>query len=314
MRIINHTLISQNSLTPSQCVELVKESFLLKSKSHLPPKVNIRLGGNIRLATMPSLSGDLGRYAMKLAMRYPLKTPASRSYLLLVDSDKREIIALLDGTWISTMRTGAVAALAIMTLKRTKSINNLSIIGLGNSARATLICLLDTLPNQHFKIKLLKYKGQEKLFMERFAGYENLTFSVVDEMEDLIKGSDVVVSCITKADKDLADDSWFNPGVLIVPVHTLGFQNCDLFFDKVFGDDTGHVRDFKHFNRFKFYAEFADVLSGKIPGRESDEERILSYNIGIGLHDLMFANAIVEKVKNLVPDITFEDKLDKFWI
>ena len=29
----------------------------------------------------------------------------------------------------------------------------------------------------------------------------------------------------------------------VIPVHTRGFQNCDLFFDKVFADDTDHVKD-----------------------------------------------------------------------
>ncbi len=314
MKIINHNLISQKGLTPIQCVQLVKESFLSKRKAKLPTKINIRLEGNIRLATMPSLSPELGRYAMKLAMRYPLMTPASRSYLLLVDSEQRELIALLDCTWISSMRTGAVAALTIITLKKNKYENNLSILGLGNSARATLLCLLDSLPEQQFNIKLLKYKGQENLFIERFSEYNNVVFTVVDDVENLIKQADIVVSCITKADENLADVSWFDPGVLLVPVHTLGFQNCDLFFDKIFADDTGHINDFKHFSRFKYYAEFSDVLSGKIKGRANDKEKIISYNIGIGLHDLIFANEIFEKVKDLTPDIEIEIPLEKFWV
>ena len=37
-------------------------------------------------------------------------------------------------------------------------------------------------------------------------------------------------------------------------------------------------------------------LIGKIPGRESDEERILSYNIGLGLHDAFFAERIYRMV------------------
>jgi len=73
-----------------------------------------------------------------------------------------------------------------------------------------------------------------------------------------------------------------------------GFQNCDLFFDKVYGDDTDQIRNFKYFDRFRQYDELHHVLQGKNPGRTSDDERILSYNYGIGLHDVLFASKIFE--------------------
>jgi ornithine cyclodeaminase len=79
-----------------------------------------------------------------------------------------------------------------------------------------------------------------------------------------------------------------------VPIHTRGFQNCDTTFDKVFADDTGHVQGFKYFNQFKHFAEISDVLKGENIGRSSDDERILSYNIGLGLHDVYFASKIIE--------------------
>ena len=120
------------------------------------------------------------------------------------------------------------------------------------------------------------------------------TRQISDTIEDLVSGSDVVVSCITDADGILVEDmSLFKPGVLVVPVHTRGFQNCDTIFDKVFADDEGHVKGFKYFNEFRQFGELSDVLSGKIPGRSSDEERILSYNIGLGLHDVLFAHKII---------------------
>lgn len=107
-----------------------------------------------------------------------------------------------------------------------------------------------------------------------------------------------MVSCITDADGLLVEDvNLFKSGVLVVPVHTRGFQNCDLVFDKVFADDEGHVKGFKYFDRFRKFGELSDVLSGKIEGRSSNEERILSYNIGLGLHDVYFAYKIIENIK-----------------
>ena len=103
--------------------------------------------------------------------------------------------------------------------------------------------------------------------------------------------------------------------MLLVPVHTRGFQNCDLFFDKIYGDDTGHVRGFKYFDRFKEFHEIGEVLSGRCPGRTSDKERIISYNIGIGLHDVLFASKIYDLAdKTHLQSVSIDREDKKFWI
>ena len=121
-----------------------------------------------------------------------------------------------------------------------------------------------------------------------------LATEVVDDVED----ADVVVSCITDANGLLVEDeSLFKPGVLVVPVHTRGFQNCDTTFDKVFADDTDHVKGFKYFSQFKKFHQIEEVLKGENIGRASDDERILSYNIGLGLHDVLYASRIYDILK-----------------
>ena len=117
-------------------------------------------------------------------------------------------------------------------------------------------------------------------------------------MESLVDGADVVVSCITDASGLMVEDvSLFKPGVLVVPVHTRGFQNCDTVFEKVFADDTDHVKGFRYFSQFKEYHQMEEVLKGAAVGRANDSERILSYNIGLGLHDVLFASKIYESLK-----------------
>ena len=126
----------------------------------------------------------------------------------------------------------------------------------------------------------------------------------------MITGADVVVSCVTVAHGQFASDTCFKSGVLVVPVHTRGFQNCDLFFDQIFADDVAHVEGFKYFNQFKQFDEFARILLKQNPGRTSDQERILAYNIGIALHDIYFASQVYDKVKDSLPDIS-SDKLSE---
>lgn len=251
----------------------------------------------------------------KVVTRYPERKPSLDSKLLLLDAESGEFLALMDANWITAMRTGAVAAHSIMLFAK-ENYSVLGMLGLGNTARAALLVLTSMMPEREFKIKLLKYKGQETLFMERFAKYPNLHFTCVDNADTLVKGTDVVISAATYLPQDICEDACFEPGVLVVPIHTLGFTNCDLFFDKVFADDLGHVCHFKNFDKFKYFAEVSDVVSGKSVGRESDEERILAYNIGISMHDINFASHIYQLLRDdpNLTDIDLHDPAEKFWI
>ena len=216
---------------------------------------------------------------------------------MLFNSNTGELLSIISCDWITAMRTGAVAALAIKTFRNTHA-SEYSFIGLGSTARATLTCLLESCKDEHLNIRLFKYKDQAEKIISEYSHYSNATFIVVDNTTDLVKNADVVVSCITDASGLLVEDeSLFKPGVLVVPVHTRGFQNCDTTFDKVFADDTDHVKGFKYFSEFKEFHQIEEVLKGNVVGRANDTERILSYNIGLGLHDVLYASRIYEMLK-----------------
>lgn len=313
MKIIDFKAITGLHISPALCLEWAGHMMMKKYECDLPPKISLKMPQDIFITTMPSEIPELGRCGVKVVSRYPQKMPALQSEILLYDSKSGERLALMDGTWITAMRTGAIAALSIQKLQSSKT-GHYAFMGLGNTARATLICLADLMKGKMLDIRLLAYKGQENDFMERFKDYTNLQFSVYQDVESLITGADVVVSCVTVADHLLAPDHCYKPGVLVVPVHTRGFQNCDLFFDKVFADDTGHVKGFKYFSQFRQFDELPRVMLGQAAGRESDEERILVYNMGISIHDIYFASQIYDQVSGVKeqPDLFVETR--KFWV
>jgi ornithine cyclodeaminase len=217
--------------------------------------------------------------------------------MMLFDSQSGELLAIVDCDWITAMRTGAVATLAIKTLRQSQA-SEYAFIGLGSTARATLTCLLNSCTDEHLNIRLFRYKDQAERIIEEYGHYKNASFTIVDTTTELVKGADVVVSCITDASGLLVEDeSLFKPGVLVVPVHTRGFQNCDTTFDKVFADDTDHVKGFKYFSEFREFHQLEEVLKGDVTGRANDSERILSYNIGLGLHDVLYASRIYDKLR-----------------
>ena len=96
-------------------------------------------------------------------------------------------------------------------------------------------------------------------------------------------GSDVIISAVTRATEDFAEDDCYKEGVTIIPIMTLGFQNCDLFFDKVFTDEIEQITGFKYFNEFKSIENTTDVLLGKAEGRVNDKEKDLDIAIAISM-------------------------------
>jgi ornithine cyclodeaminase/alanine dehydrogenase-like protein (mu-crystallin family) len=224
----------------------------------------------------------------------------------------------MDGTWITAMRTGAVAAISINLLQNKKT-QSYSFIGLGNMARAVLLCLNSIFNEKSIEVKILKYKNQHNEFIARFSSYKNITFKIYNTTSELISSSEVIISCVTVKRTNFADDIIYPDGILVVPVHTMGFQNCDLFFDKIYCDDIDHINGFKYFKQYKNCDEISNILLGKNKGRTSKDERIIVYNIGISLHDIYFASKIYDLLRghmlNDKPDILLQPiDIPRYWV
>ncbi|MDE5921956.1 MAG: hypothetical protein K2G79_00515 [Muribaculum sp.] len=118
MKIITSSEIASLGITPGQCVEWVREAFLMKDRCQLPAKLSVHPRGNDFFNTMPCLlPEEYGRFGCKVVSRVKGSHPALKSELMLFDTGSGEMIALVNADWITAMRTGAVAALAISTLR-----------------------------------------------------------------------------------------------------------------------------------------------------------------------------------------------------
>ena len=324
MKIITQQEIKALNISPEVCVKWIRESFAMKKMAQLPAKISVHPADTDFFTSMPCLlpnpttsSVNFQRqyFGIKEVHRIHGAVPSLGSDMMLYDATTGELLALLDTDWITTMRTGAVAAVSAKALRKTDA-STYGFVGLGNTARATMLCVLGAETEKQFKVKLLKYKDQAELFIARFADYPNVTFEVMDDINEMAQSVDVLVSCITSATGQLVSDRALLPGITVIPVHMRGFQNCDTTFDRVLGDDTDHVRGFKYFNQFKAYNEIGEVLSGADPGRTSDQQRIIDYNYGLALHDVVYAAKIYELMEHdpKVECVTMVKETEKFWV
>jgi ornithine cyclodeaminase/alanine dehydrogenase len=143
MKVITFEDILKQKISPKMCYEWTCEMIKNKSDALLPPKISMKPFDGVFCNVMPSIIGNIG--GVKVVTRYPERVPALESFLTIYDVQTGENLALMDATWITAMRTGAVAAHSILLLAK-KDFSTIGMVGLGNTARAALLILAEICP------------------------------------------------------------------------------------------------------------------------------------------------------------------------
>jgi len=305
------------NLSSEKFYEWVDFALKNKSKFIMPAKTRISQDDGDYYHSMPCMYKEENIVCNKVIGRHTIKRDEKRSLmmsdLLLYEADTGILKAVMDVEYITTLRTGASAAHSVMMYAK-KDFKTIGLFGLGNIMFACIDILLSQIKDRKIIFKLYKYHNHEKRFIKRFSKFENVSFELCDTYEETIKDSDVIISAVTRATENFAEDKYYKKGCTVIPIMTLGFQNCDLFFDKIFTDEIEQIKGFKYFNEFKSIPNNTDVLLGKKEGRTNNDERILVYNYGLAIHDLYYALQFYNNSLNLEKEIEYEYCKEKFFM
>ncbi|WP_179395685.1 ornithine cyclodeaminase [Lacticaseibacillus absianus] len=316
-KIIDFAHLSRVSLRETEMVDWVDDALRMKQQVILPAKLSLKPDATTFFNVMPTIIPALQVAGVKVVNRYATRQPALDSQIMLYDLKTGGLKAIMDGNFITTARTGAVAAHSVRLLAK-HDFTSVGVIGLGNQARSAVKALLALFPNRDLTINLYAFQGQERDFrayLMTLPGHERLTITDVPTVAALFAASEVILSALTYAEADLLPDpTMMRPGTLLVPIHTRGFMNLDCVVDRVYCDDVAQVQGFKYFKDFKHLAEVAEVLQEPSLGRQTDEERITVYNIGLALHDIFFAAKLYDKVQaEATASIELTPPTEKVW-
>ena len=151
-----------------------------------------------------------------------------------------------------------------------------------------------------------KFDEIEKSFVEDMGGKYDFPIVPVSSNEKAVEGADIVVTATT-GDEVMVKNSQFVEGMFLAKVGS--YQEIDLEIvrstaDKVvidFWDYVSHrVKEIASqlktgaITRDRIYAEIADIVVGKKPGRENDNEKIVFISIGMGVEDAAAAMVAYE--------------------
>jgi ornithine cyclodeaminase len=242
---------------------------------------------------------------------YKRGLPSEMALLNLFDPRTGMPVALIDATAITEMRTGAVTAIGAKHLAR-RDARVLGHVGARGTAYWN-VRLLDRL----FGFQEIRVHSRRKESREAFAATlaQDLGKPVVatEDWESCVKGADIVVEA-SRLEKPtpLLKTEWIKPGALVVPYGTMSAVELSLtdIMAKIVVDDWGQCRTGKlgslraHVEAGKLteetlHAELAEIVVGKKPGRERENETNLFWHRGLSLSDIALGHAMLEKAKRM---------------
>jgi len=282
-----------------QIVKWVEDALRLKGlgKCEMPPKPGIHTMPDAFIHAMPAYLPDLKAAGIKWVSGYPENCKRGLPYisglLILNDTETGIPIAVMDCTWITAMRTGAVTAVATKYLARPDS-SVIGIIGCGVQGRSNLEALTTVLKKiTAAKAYDIRPEVQQK-YVSEMKKKLGLNVIGVASPREAVVGSDIIVTAgpLLKEPNPVIEDSWLKAGALAAPVDLDSYWKKEVLLgaDKFCVDDIPQIMYFKSEGYLRtlpqIYADLGDIVAGKKPGRQNERERIMAMNLGLALEDM----------------------------
>ena len=226
-----------------------------------------------------------------------------RRILILSDREGGEILAIMDEDWCHAVRTGAAATVACRTLAR-KGASILAMLGAGDTARATLPVMARAFDLREVRVTSRSPESRQS-YAKDLKEKLGIPVRAVDSTEEALRGADMVISATTTL-QPFVRDEWLEKGVFVYSIGKHQEMEDAVYkkADKFVVDSWEHCKKKSDLERMlkdgfltknDLYAELPDLIAGRKPGRESDQERIFMRAIGLVNQDIAIADWVYRR-------------------
>src|SRR5947207_5463571 len=174
------------------------------------------------LAAMPGYTPSAAALASKLVTLFPgnagTALPTHQAVIAVFEPDDGQPAALLDGTAITAIRTGAGSALATRLLAR-EDAAALAILGTGVQARSHARAVSGVQAFEELRVTG-RDRAKAEAMAEELAGELNLSVRAAASWEEACDGADVVCAT-THAVEPVVRRAWLSPGA---HVNSVGYN------------------------------------------------------------------------------------------
>lgn len=304
--------------TMEDAIEASKIAFSLTSqkKCEVPQRTVIRaVEDEGSFLFMPAYAKDLASVSLKIVNIFPNNAkdnlPTAPAQVLLIDGKTGMIQAIIDGTYLTQLRTGAASGLAFELLA-CQDAKSGCLIGTGSQAEKQLEAMLVTRKLEVVKVfspNLKKAQSFVSDMQEDFKAYPT-KIVLVESSDEAIEDADVIV-CVTSSTKPVLDGTKVKEGATISCVGSYQpfMQEIDssllqraskIYFDSkemVLAEAGDIIIPMKEglISDNDFTGEIGQVITNDLVGRENDAEIIVFETVGVASQDLVCAKMIYDK-------------------
>jgi ornithine cyclodeaminase/alanine dehydrogenase-like protein (mu-crystallin family) len=272
----------------------------------MPPKPGVHPGeGDNFIHAMPAYIPAMKSAGVKWVSGFPLNQERGLPYisglLILNDPDTGLPISVMDCVWITAKRTGAATAIAAKHLARHDS-SIVGVLGCGVQGRSNIEALCVDFPLKQVMAydinpeALMKYKTE----IEEQFGLEVIP---VDHPKNAVSGCDIVVTAgpILKKPHATIQAGWMSEGSFASLVDFDSYWHPDAMKEtqKFCTDDILQFRHYQEIGYFQdvppIFADLAQLVAGQKQGRETEQERTMTCNLGLAMDDLAVAPLLYKR-------------------
>jgi alanine dehydrogenase len=235
--------------------------------------------------------------------------PSELGLLTLYDAETGVPLSIMDATMITASRTGAMTALGARYLARQDS-RILGHVGARGTAFWNVALLDEMFSLDEIRVTSRRPESREA-FARQLASVTRAPVRAVASSDEAFEGADILVEASRLTEPEpLLRTGVVKPGAFVVPYGTISAVELDLLdvIDKVVVDDWresqsgrfGALRrhvDTGRLSAESVYAELGQIVTGRLPGRERDDERILFWHRGLPILDIAVGMMILQRAE-----------------
>jgi alanine dehydrogenase len=271
-----------------------------------PVRTAVEVRDRTFFASMPAYDDAHGILGAKLVTVFP--DNAARGLhthlatISLFDSETGELAAVMDGRYITELRTAAASAVSVRHLARADA-STLAILGSGIQARSHLAAL-----------PLVREFREIRAWSPTAAHLHEFAEGVVQaapSAKEAVFGADVILIATSSVTPAIANE-WVKDGAHVIAIGACRpsqreidpalVARAALFTDsraavlKESGDVIQSMREGR-FGENHVRAELGEVINGSKPGRQSPEEVTLFKSLGLAIEDLTAADLVYRRAR-----------------
>ncbi|MBN1197911.1 MAG: hypothetical protein JXA23_01075 [Bacteroidales bacterium] len=300
-------------LSMKDCMVAVENAFveLVKGTADLPLRIPIKSPDGLSLY-MPAYLREMKALACKVVAVYKdnpsrFNLPTTIGKVLLQNPETGEVICIMDGGYLTAVRTGAASGVATKYLAIDGRELTVGVFGAGVQAQTQLWAVTEARKVKHALV-FDKDESASRKFADTMGAKLGIDIGIAKSAEEALE-TEIIITA-TSSPTPLFNGSLVKPGTHIngIGSHTPNARELDTEIikrSKFIGDSRDAC--FKEagdimiplqegaITETHFYAELGEIITKKLPGRLSDDEITLFKSNGLAIQDAATAKLVYDK-------------------